>query len=52
VLQAMHIDPRVAHGEIRFSLGRFNTDADLDRLFDILPAAVAKVAASTGAPAA
>lgn len=47
VLKAMHIDPQVAQGEVRFSLGRFTTDADLDRLFAILPAAVAKVAAGS-----
>jgi cysteine desulfurase len=46
VLKAMGIDPRVAQGEVRFSLGRFNTEADLERLFEILPAALRKVAAS------
>ncbi len=46
VLQAMGIDPQVAQGEIRFSLGRFNTAADVERLFEVLPAALQKVAAS------
>ena len=46
VMKAMGIDPRVAQGEVRFSLGRFNTEADLDRLFEVLPAALNKVAAS------
>ena len=46
VLKAMGIDPQIAQGEVRFSLGRFNSDADLDRLFEILPGAVQKVAAS------
>ena len=47
VLKAMGISPEVAQGEARFSLGRFNTDADIDRLFAILPTAIAKVAAGT-----
>jgi cysteine sulfinate desulfinase/cysteine desulfurase-like protein len=42
----MGVDPGVAQGEMRFSLGRFNTEADLDRLFEVLPAALKKVAAS------
>jgi cysteine desulfurase len=46
VLRAMGVDPQVAQGEIRFSLGRYNTAADMDRLFEVLPAAVAKVGAS------
>lgn len=46
VLQAMRIEPHIAHGEIRFSLGRFNTEADVDRLFEVLPAVLEKVAAS------
>jgi cysteine desulfurase len=46
VLAAMGVEPQVAQGQVRFSLGRFNTAADLDRLFEILPQAVEKVAAS------
>ncbi len=46
VLRAMSVDPHVAQGEIRFSLGRYSTPADIDHLFQVLPAAVAKVAAS------
>ncbi|MBP7746356.1 MAG: aminotransferase class V-fold PLP-dependent enzyme [Phycisphaerae bacterium] len=45
VLKAMGIPAPIALGEVRFSLGRFNTDADLDRLFQILPGALRKVAA-------
>ncbi|HQL55638.1 MAG TPA: aminotransferase class V-fold PLP-dependent enzyme, partial [Phycisphaerae bacterium] len=45
VLKAMGVPPPIALGEVRFSLGRFNTDADLDRLFQILPGALRKVAA-------
>jgi cysteine desulfurase len=37
VLQAMQIDPRVAHGAIRFSLSKFTTDAEIDRTLQVLP---------------
>lgn len=37
VLQAMRIDPHTGQGEIRFSLGRFSTRQDVDRLLDVLP---------------
>ena len=47
VLKAMGIAPEVAQGEVRFSLGRFNTDVDIDRLLAVLPAAVDKVAAGS-----
>lgn len=47
VLRAMRVAPRLAGGEIRFSLGRTNTDADVDRLFDVLPT-VLKQAAEIG----
>jgi len=46
VLRAMGIDARVAQGQIRFSLGRFNTDADIDRLLEVLPKVLQKVAAA------
>jgi cysteine desulfurase len=46
VLKAMHVEPEVGQGEVRFSLGRFNTAADLDRLFEVLPVVLAKVTAS------
>jgi len=46
VLQAMGIDAYIAQGQIRFSVGRFNTGADLDRLFEVLPEAVKKVASA------
>jgi cysteine desulfurase len=37
VLQAMGIDPIVAHGAIRFSLSRFNTEDEVDRALEIIP---------------
>jgi cysteine desulfurase len=49
VLKAMQIDAQVGQGEVRFSLGRFNTDADIDRLLEHLPRVIEKVAASAPA---
>jgi cysteine desulfurase len=43
VLRAMGIDPRIAHGAIRFSLSRYSTDADVQRLLGVLPAAIARL---------
>lgn len=45
VLTAMGIDPFIAQGQLRFSVGRYNTPADIDRLMEVLPAAIEKVAA-------
>src|SRR5205814_7402055 len=43
VLRAMNIDPRVAHGAIRFSLSRYTTDAEIDRALAVLPAAIERL---------
>ncbi len=40
VLAAMGISPEGAHGALRISLGRENTEADVDRLLEALPKAV------------
>jgi cysteine desulfurase len=45
VLQAMEIPARVAQGQIRFSLSRFNTAEDIDHLLETLPRVLEKVAA-------
>ena len=45
VLRAMGIDPVIAQGQIRFSLSRFSTDEDVDRLLDVLPRVLDRVAA-------
>jgi cysteine desulfurase len=37
VLKAMNLDERPAHGAIRFSLSRFNTAEEIDRVVRILP---------------
>jgi cysteine desulfurase len=46
VLGAMGIAPEIAQGQVRFSLGRFNTEQDLERLFELLPRIIEKVTAA------
>jgi cysteine desulfurase len=43
VLKAMGLGPAQARGSLRFSLGRYNTDGDVDYLLAHLPALVAKM---------
>ena len=43
VLIAMGVSHERAHGSIRFTLGRGNTEADVDRLLEILPPIVEKL---------
>jgi cysteine desulfurase len=45
VLQAMKIDPRKAHGAIRFSLSRYTTAEEIDRVLEIIPAVIARLRA-------
>jgi cysteine desulfurase len=45
VLRAMQIDPRVAHGAIRFSLSRYTTDGEIDEALRILPNVITKLRA-------
>ncbi len=48
VLQAMNIPYAAAMGSIRFSLGRFNTDAEVDRVLNILPGIINELNALNG----
>lgn len=41
VMLAMGFDPLRARGSLRITLGRFNTEAEVDRFLDILPQVVA-----------
>jgi len=50
VLKAMGFSPHRAQNSIRFSLGTANTDADIDRVIDILPAIVDKLRSLTARP--
>lgn len=43
VLLAMGIPPEIAHGSLRFSIGRDNTDEDIDRVLEVLPEIVKKL---------
>ena len=45
VLQAMKIDPKFAHGAIRFSLSRYTTDAEIDRTLAVLPKVIDRLRA-------
>ena len=43
VLRAMHFSNDRARSSLRFSFGRFNTEAELDRVLDVLPRIVRKL---------
>jgi cysteine desulfurase len=45
VLLAMGVRPDLARGAIRMALGRENTDADVDRVLEVLPAIVERLRA-------
>jgi len=45
VLKAMGVEPAVAQGSIRFSLGRDNTEEDIDYVVSVLPEIVARLRA-------
>jgi cysteine desulfurase len=45
VLSAIGLSPEQARSSIRFSLGRFNTDQDIDRTLEVLPAVVEQLRA-------
>ena len=45
VLRAMNIPPERARASMRFSFGRFNTNADVDKALDIIPPVIAKLRA-------
>ena len=44
-LRAMDVPYTAAQGSIRFSLGRYNTEAEIDSTLEVLPAIVARLAA-------
>jgi cysteine desulfurase len=44
-LRAMNVPFTAAQGSIRFSLGRYNTEADIDTTLDVLPTIIEKLAA-------
>jgi cysteine desulfurase len=51
VLRAMSVPPERARGSMRFSFGRFNTEADVDKALEIIPAMISKLRAMSPASA-
>ncbi|MBI4721611.1 MAG: cysteine desulfurase NifS [Candidatus Stahlbacteria bacterium] len=45
VLLAIGVAPELAHGSLRFSMGHNNTEADIDRVIEVLPPIVKKLRA-------
>jgi cysteine desulfurase len=45
VLLALGLPPEQAHGSLRFTFGRENTEADVERVLEVLPGIVAKLRA-------
>ena len=43
VLEAMGIEPNVAQGSVRFGLGRYTTEADVDRVAGLMPGIVERL---------
>ena len=43
VLRAMDVPPRALNGAVRFSFSRDNSEADVDRVMEVLPGVVAKL---------
>jgi cysteine desulfurase len=52
VLRAMNLPAERTQGSMRFSFGRFNTDADVDKALEIIPAVIAKLRAMAPATVA
>jgi cysteine desulfurase len=43
VLKAMRIEEKIAHGAIRFSLSRFTTDSEIERVLEVLPGIIVRL---------
>jgi cysteine desulfurase len=43
VLTAIHVPPEMIHGSVRFSLGLYNTEADIEQALQIIPPIVEKL---------
>ena len=43
VLHAMGLPPEVAQGSLQFTLGKENSEADVDRLLEVLPPVVERL---------
>ena len=49
VLRAMSVSPERARASMRFSFGRFNTETDVDKALEIIPAVISKLRAMSPA---
>jgi len=45
VLKAMHIDEKIAHGAVRFSLSRYTTEAEVERALEVIPKIISRLRA-------
>jgi cysteine desulfurase len=45
VLRSMGVPFTAAHGSVRFSLSRYNTDAEIDKILEVMPAIINKLRA-------
>ena len=45
VLRAMSVEPERARASMRFSFGRFNNDADVDKALEVIPGVISKLRA-------
>ena len=43
VLRALNVPFTAIHGSVRFSLSRYNTDEDVDRIIEVFPQVVANL---------
>ena len=43
VLRAMNVPFTAVHGSVRFSLSRYNTEAEVDRIIEVFPQIVANL---------
>ncbi|HTM22650.1 MAG TPA: aminotransferase class V-fold PLP-dependent enzyme [Kofleriaceae bacterium] len=50
VLRALGVDDELAHASIRFGIGRFNTEAEIDRTIELVAGAVTQLRAALGTP--
>jgi cysteine desulfurase len=50
VLRALGVPDELAHASIRFGLGRFNSEAEVDRVIELVVDAVTRLRAALGAP--
>ena len=45
VLSAIGLPPEISHGSLRFTLGKWTTESDIDRVLEVLPRVVGKLRA-------